>query len=377
MNVFLAPGLWLLRRLSSPKKFVLTGLLFSLPLVVVMGVAAPHWRTAWSDPLTIAIALSYLVATYWMIGFYLQVATGFDGPREAIRRLSVGDLDYHCEEAVKGEIGVLLSQIKEMSTSLSAIFSQVRDSASTINHAAGDIAAGHVDLSHRTEEQATALEETASGMEELASTVKHNADGCQAASSLSEKANELAGQGAQMVHRVAERMGLIEASSKKIEDIIGVIEGIAFQTNILALNAAVEAARAGEQGKGFAVVASEVRNLAQRSSQAAGEIKVLIEDSARTVADGSKLATAAGNMINEIVTSVQKVSGLIKDIAHSSKEQTSGVEEINIAISRIEEITQQNAALVEQATAATRAFEQEAASLTTAVNRFKLAIESK
>jgi methyl-accepting chemotaxis protein len=230
-----------------------------------------------------------------------------------------------------------------------------------------------VNLSQRTEEQASTLEQTASGMEELAATVRQNADNCQLASGLSKSASEVAQKGAQTVHRAVDRMGLIDKSSRKIVDIIGVIEGIAFQTNILALNAAVEAARAGEQGRGFAVVASEVRSLAQRSAQAAKEIKALIEDSVGNVAEGGKLVGEAGKIITEIVVSGQQVNELIGEVAVASREQSAGVEEINKAIVQMEHVTQQNAALVEQVTAATLSFEEEAKRLAAAVSRFKFA----
>jgi len=239
-----------------------------------------------------------------------------------------------------------------------------------IDQAAKEIAAGHVNLSQRTEEQASTLEETASGMEELSATVKQNAENCQLASALSRSADEVAQRGAQTVHRVVERMAMIDGSSRKIADIIGVIEAIAFQTNILALNAAVEAARAGEQGRGFAVVASEVRGLAQRSAQAAKEIKALIEESALDVAEGGKLVDESGRIINEVVASVQKVTDLVGQIAVASKEQSSGVHEINKAIMQMESVTQQNAALVEQATASTLAFEEQAANLIAATGEF-------
>jgi methyl-accepting chemotaxis protein-1 (serine sensor receptor) len=256
---------------------------------------------------------------------------------------------------------------------LAGIFAQVQASAQAIDGAAKEVAAGHVNLSQRTEEQASSLEETASGMEELAATVKQNAENCELASGLSKSASEVAHKGAQTVSRAVERMGLIDKSSKKVVDIIGVIEGIAFQTNILALNAAVEAARAGEQGRGFAVVASEVRALAQRSAQAAKEIKVLIEDSVGNVAEGGKLVSEAGVIIGEIVVGVQQVTQLIGEIAVASKEQSSGVEEINRAIVQMENVTQQNAALVEEVTAATLAFEEESKRLSGAVSRFKIA----
>jgi methyl-accepting chemotaxis protein len=253
----------------------------------------------------------------------------------------------------------------------------VRASAETINHAAKEVSAGHVNLSQRTEEQASTLEETASGMEELSGTVQKNAKNCQLADGLSRGASEVAEKGAQTVHRAVEKMAMIDQSSKKIVDIIGVIEGIAFQTNILALNAAVEAARAGEQGRGFAVVASEVRSLAQRSAQAAKEIKALIEDSVGNVSEGGKLVGEAGGIINEIVASVRQVSELIGEISQASQEQSSGVGEINKALAQMEAVTQQNAALVEQATAAILSFEEEANRLGEAVSTFKLAASAK
>jgi len=260
-----------------------------------------------------------------------------------------------------------------MSAELAGIFAQVQASARAIDGASKEVAAGHVNLSQRTEEQASTLEQTASGMEELAATVKQNADNCQLASGLSKSASEVAQKGAQTVHRAVDRMGLIDKSSRKIVDIIGVIEGIAFQTNILALNAAVEAARAGEQGRGFAVVASEVRSLAQRSAQAAKEIKALIEDSVGNVAEGGKLVGEAGKIIDEIVVGVEQVTKHLSEIAVASREQSAGVEEINKAIVQMEHVTQQNAALVEQVTAATLSFEEEAKRLAAAVGRFKIA----
>jgi methyl-accepting chemotaxis protein len=233
------------------------------------------------------------------------------------------------------------------------------------------MAAGHVSLSQRTDEQASTLEETASGMEELAATARQNADRCQTANELSQSTSDVAMRGAQTVHRVVERMALIDTSARKIEDIIGVIGGIAFQTNILALNAAVEAARAGEQGQGFAVVAAEVRSLAQRSAEAANGIRTLIEESAASVTEGSKLVAEAGRIIDEIVGSVRQVTELIREVATATREQSGGVEAINRALGQLEQVTQQNAALVKQTTATTVAFDGEAQRLVAAVSRFK------
>jgi methyl-accepting chemotaxis protein len=316
---------------------------------------------------------AHVFTLYLVLCWDVQANAGFQSVREAIQRLSTGDLQHRSEGGNRGLVWGLAYKLSDLSANLAAIFAQVQASAQAIDGASREVAAGHVNLSQRTEEQASTLEETASGMEQLAATVKQNADNCQLASGLSKSASEVAQKGAQTVHRAVDRMGLIDKSSRKIVDIIGVIEGIAFQTNILALNAAVEAARAGEQGRGFAVVASEVRSLAHRSAQAAKEIKALIEDSVGNVAEGGKLVGEAGKIIDEIVLSVQQVTKLFSEIAVASREQSSGVEEINKAIVQMEQVTQQNAALVEQVTAATLSFEEEAKRLTEAVSRFKFA----
>jgi methyl-accepting chemotaxis protein len=371
MKMLMGPGLALMNRLTTPQKMIASAVAFTLPVGIVV-YALIESGTAWHDPALLLVAGGYALALYSTLGHHFQVLTTFGGLREAIQRFSRGNFEFRGEGAWDGtETGVLLDQIKDMSARLAEIFEKVRASSDVINQAAREIAAGHVNLSQRTEEQATTLEETASGMEELSATVKQNAESCQLASGLSRSADEVAQRGAQTVHRVVERMAMIDTSSRKIADIIGVIEGIAFQTNILALNAAVEAARAGEQGRGFAVVASEVRSLAQRSAQAAKEIKGLIEESAGNVSEGGKLVHEAGRIINEVVTGVQKVTELVAQIAVASKEQSSGVHEINKAIMQMESVTQQNAALVEQATASTLAFEEQAAKLIAAIRHFK------
>ncbi|HKQ29762.1 MAG TPA: methyl-accepting chemotaxis protein, partial [Burkholderiales bacterium] len=242
-----------------------------------------------------------------------------------------------------------------------------------IAHAAKEIAAGNINLSQRTEEQASTLEETASGMEQLSDQVKQNANSCSTARTRADRANEVAVKGGEMVQKLIQTMGLINKSSNKVTDIIGAIETIAFQTNILALNAAVEAERAGQQGRGFAVVASEVRNLAQRSAAAAKEVKALIEESVGNVNQGSKLVDETGRTITEVVASVKEVTQRIGDIAMASEEQAAGVAEINRAIMQMERVTQQNAALVEETTAAAMALEEEAVRLADSVHRFKLA----
>ena len=372
MRFLMGPGLVLMDRLTTPQRMIFSAVAFSLPLVAALYLLVASAAAPWEDPALVWIVFGYLVALYSTLGHHVQVKTGFRGLREGITRFSSGDLDYRDEGASQGEIGILLAQIKDMSGSLAGIFQQVRSSADAINQAAKEIAAGHVNLSQRTEEQASTLEQTASGMEELASTVQQNAEACETASGLSKTADHVAQRGAQTVRRVVERMAMIDKSSAKIADIIGVIEGIAFQTNILALNAAVEAARAGEQGRGFAVVAGEVRALAQRSADAAKEIKGLIEESSGNVAQGGKLVSAAGDIIDEIVASVQKVTELVGQIAVASREQSSGVQEINKAVLQMESVTQQNAALVEQATASTLSFEEQAARLTEAIRKFRV-----
>jgi methyl-accepting chemotaxis protein len=266
----------------------------------------------------------------------------------------------------------LLYAIKSMRDSLSKIVTQVRSGTDTIATASSEIAAGNLDLSSRTEQQASSLEETASSMEELTSTVKQNADNARQANQLAASASDVAMQGGQVVSQVVDTMGAINASAKKIVDIIGVIDGIAFQTNILALNAAVEAARAGEQGRGFAVVASEVRNLAQRSAAAAKEIKILIGDSVEKVETGSKLVGQAGVTMQEIVESVKRVTDIMSEITAASQEQTSGIEQINQSITQMDQVTQQNAALVEEAAATAESLQEQAASLSEVVSVFKL-----
>ncbi len=259
-----------------------------------------------------------------------------------------------------------------MRESLIGIVGQVRSGTDTIATASGQIEAGNLDLSSRTEQQASSLEETASSMEQLAGTVKQNAEHARAANQLAQSAQLVASKGGQVVSEVVSTMGQINASARKIVDIIGVIDGIAFQTNILALNAAVEAARAGEQGRGFAVVASEVRSLVQRSAAAAKEIKTLINDSVEKVDSGSKLVDQAGTTMQDIVQSVGRVTAIMSDITSTSAEQTSDIEHINLAITEMDDVTQQNAALVEQAAAAASALREQADKLSQVVSIFRL-----
>ncbi|MEC4722450.1 methyl-accepting chemotaxis protein [Noviherbaspirillum sp. CPCC 100848] len=288
------------------------------------------------------------------------------------RTVAAGDLTSRIEVKTKDETGRLLQALREMNDSLLRIVAQVRSGTDTIAGASTQIAAGNLDLSSRTEEQASTLEETASSMEELTSTVRQNADNARQADKLAQSASEVANRGGMVVSQVVETMGSINASSKKISDIISVIDGIAFQTNILALNAAVEAARAGEQGRGFAVVATEVRSLAQRSAAAAKEIKVLIDDSVEKVATGAKLVDQAGATMSEIVDSVQRVTDIMAEITAASDEQSAGIEQVNQAIAQMDEVTQQNASLVEQAAAAADAMQEQARGLQQAVGTFKV-----
>ena len=291
---------------------------------------------------------------------------------KAAEAVAAGDLTTAIEVRTKDEMGQLMRAFKHMNDSLNGIVAEVRRGTDSITTASGEIASGNLDLSARTEQQAGALEETASSMEELTSTVKQNADNARQANVLAGSASEVAVKGGQVVSQVVDTMGAINASARKIVDIIGVIDGIAFQTNILALNAAVEAARAGEQGRGFAVVATEVRNLAQRSAAAAKEIKVLIGDSVAAVETGSKLVDEAGSTMEDIVASVARVTDIMSEISAASHEQEAGIEQINQAIGEMDSVTQQNAALVEEAAAAATSLREQAGQLAQAVSIFKL-----
>jgi methyl-accepting chemotaxis protein len=316
------------------------------------------------------------------IALLLSIALGFFITRAITRPLNLavnvaqtvaaGDLTSRIDITSKDETGQLLQALKDMNESLVGIVSEVRGGTATIVTATNDIASGNLDLSSRTEQQASSLEETASSMEELTSTVKQNAENARNADSLSLSASEVAIKGGEVVSQVVETMNGINESARKIVDIIGVIDGIAFQTNILALNAAVEAARAGEQGRGFAVVATEVRNLAQRSAAAAKEIKALIDDSVGRVDAGSKLVMQAGETMTEVVSRVKRVTDVVSEITAAGNEQSSGIEQVNEAIVQMDKVTQQNAALVEQAAAAAALLKEQAAKLTQTVDVFKI-----
>ncbi|WP_424193810.1 methyl-accepting chemotaxis protein [Ampullimonas aquatilis] len=320
-------------------------------------------------------------------GFFLQLAEGMNkvlgtnevGLNEVVRvldSLAQGDLTQTIDMDFLGTFATIKQDSNSTMGRLSEIIGQIRESVETINTAAKEIAAGNSDLSSRTEEQASSLEETASSMEQLTATVKQNAENARQANQLAIGASDVAVKGGEVVGQVVGTMSSIHESSRKIVDIISVIDGIAFQTNILALNAAVEAARAGEQGRGFAVVASEVRNLAQRSASAAKEIKSLISDSVEKVESGTKLVDNAGKTMEEIVNSVKRVTDIMAEITAASSEQSAGIEQVNQAINQMDQVTQQNAALVEQAAAAAESMEEQSNNLTRAVAVFRTQMES-
>ncbi|WP_076593635.1 methyl-accepting chemotaxis protein [Herminiimonas arsenitoxidans] len=333
--------------------------------------AAGHIESATTMMTTLGIA-----AAIAGIGFAYWISHSITKPmNEAVKiaqTVAAGDLSSVIDVKYKDETGQLLQALKEMNTSLVRIVGEVRYSTEAIATASTQIATGNLDLSSRTEEQASSLEETASSMEELTSTVKQNADNARQANQLAMTASAVAIKGGTVVSQVVDTMGSINDSAKKIADIIGVIDGIAFQTNILALNAAVEAARAGEQGRGFAVVAGEVRNLAQRSAAAAKEIKNLIGDSVSKVNVGARLVDDAGTTMQEVVASVRRVTDIMGEITAASQEQTAGIEQINQAVMQMDTATQQNAALVEQAAAAAASLQDQAGNLVKVVSVFKL-----
>jgi methyl-accepting chemotaxis protein len=369
-GILIAPGRAFLSLFSTHSRMFVVAALFNGLFVAVL-VLLHDSGTPWTAAAILVATACYLFANYLHMGHYIIVRAGYPGLAAAIKHLAAGDLEHHPSNTPEREIRAIEARLGAVRDRLSAMFSEVRAGTEEIGADASQIAGGHADLSQRTEEQATTLEETAAGMEELAGTVKQNAASCERAEHLSNNTDAVAHKGAQTVKRAVERMGLIEDGSRRIVDIIAVIEGIAFQTNILALNAAVEAARAGDEGRGFAVVASEVRGLAQRTAEAAREIKALIEDSAANVSEGGRLVHEAGAILDDIVAGVREVKVLVAEMARASQEQSHGVEEINRALAQMEGVTRQNAALVEKASAATSSFEEAARHLSEAVGHFR------
>jgi methyl-accepting chemotaxis protein len=317
-----------------------------------------------------AVILAVACALAWWIS--VSITRPLRRALDVATAVAAGDLTTRVEVDSRCEVGELLGALKRMNENLVATVGTVRGGTETIALASGEVAAGNQDLSARTEQQASALEETASSMEELTSTVRQNADNARQANTLAATASSVASKGGAVIEQVVDTMAQIHTASGRIVDIIGVIDGIAFQTNILALNAAVEAARAGEQGRGFAVVASEVRSLAQRSAAAAKEIKSLIIDSSDKVETGSHLVREAGSTMRDIVDSVRRVADILGEITAASLEQSAGIEQINEAITQMDDVTQQNAALVEQAAAAAQAMREQAARLADAVAVFRI-----
>jgi methyl-accepting chemotaxis protein-1 (serine sensor receptor) len=319
-----------------------------------------------------AIVLGLAAAALSWLGLRRAIGRPLDEALGHFEAIAAGDLRSKVVVKSGDEMGLLMQGLAKMQASLVQTVQTVRSGSESIASATKEIAAGNIDLSSRTEEQASALQETASSMDELTGTVKQNADNARQASSLAANASEIANKGSRVVAQVVGTMGEINQSSAKIADIITIIEGIAFQTNILALNAAVEAARAGEEGRGFAVVAGEVRSLAQRSSAAAKEIKGLIDTSVERVQTGTSLVDEAGRTMNEIIGAVQRVTDIMGEIAAASEEQSSGIEQVARAVTQMDEVTQQNAALVEEAAAAAQSLEDQAGKLRQAVAVFQV-----
>ena len=325
--------------------------------------------------ISVAVAVGMIVALVfsWLARVVLVRAIVYpvDATIGQFQRIAEGDLTGHIEVISDNEMGKLAAALRKMQDSLISTVNIVRQGTESIDTGVSEIAAGNTDLSQRTEEQAASLEETAASIEELTSTVKQTAENAKQASSLAQGASTLAAQGGELTQQVVGTMNHMVDDSRRIADIVGVIEGIAFQTNILALNAAVEAARAGEQGRGFAVVASEVRSLAQRSAGAAKEIKTMIDDSTARVQTGAQLVERSGTTMTEIVGAIARVSAIMGEIAAAATEQSSGIDQVNLAVAQMDEVTQQNAALVEQAAAAASSLEDQARRLTAAVAVFR------
>jgi methyl-accepting chemotaxis protein len=322
---------------------------------------------------SVLVLLCIAIAVFISLGLSRSISLGLDTARVAAQRIGEGDLSQTLRTTGEDEIGQLLNALSTMQANLTKVVANVRQGSESVATASAEIAQGNHDLSARTESQASALEETAASMEELSSTVKQNADNARQANQLAMSASTVAVQGGEVVAQVVDTMRGINEASRKISDIISVIDGIAFQTNILALNAAVEAARAGEQGRGFAVVASEVRSLAGRSAEAAKEIKTLINTSVERVESGSALVDKAGVTMYEVVTSIKRVSDIVGEISAASSEQSQGVSQVGEAVTQMDQVTQQNAALVEEMAAAASSLKSQAQELVGTVAVFKLA----
>jgi aerotaxis receptor len=361
----------LLAILSIRSKIMLSSGLLTLLFIanLLFSASGNQQFDAWSIAASVLGIVLGLVSGFLL---YRAVVVPLRNVKQDIERMSAGDLSARIDANGDDEFAQMMQTLRVLQTNVKLLVGQIKEATDVVNIGAAEIATGNANLSARTESQASSLEETASSMEELTSTVKQNADSAREANRLVASASETAIKGGKAVGQVVGTMGSIRESSRRIVDIIGVIDGIAFQTNILALNAAVEAARAGEQGRGFAVVAAEVRNLAQRSAGAAKEIKSLIGDSVEKVEAGSKLVDDAGKTMDEIVTQVQQVAGYMSDITSASQEQSEGIEQVNHAITQMDEVTQQNAALVEQASAAAENMQSQAGKLTQLVDSFKL-----
>ncbi|PWF23081.1 methyl-accepting chemotaxis protein [Corticimicrobacter populi] len=337
----------------------------------LMSDAEQRVELAGISSIALLILSIVLAASCWLY-MSRQVLRPLEQAGEALEYVAAGDLTHRVEVSSRNEIGKLFAALRKMQESLSRVVSQVRRGVDEINTGSTEIAQGNTDLSSRTEEQAASLEETAASMQQLSSTVRQNAENARQAEQLAGNSMNVAQRGGAVVAEVVSTMDDISASSRKIAEIVSVIDSIAFQTNILALNAAVEAARAGEQGKGFAVVAGEVRTLAQRSAQAAREIKSLIEDSVSKVETGSAQVGRAGGTMKEIVEAVQRVTDIMGDISAATQEQSNGIEQVNLAIGQMDQVTQQNAALVEEAAAAASSLEEQARQLRQAVSVFRI-----
>jgi methyl-accepting chemotaxis protein len=376
MRGFFEPAIRVLMHWRNTVKMPLAGGVFCVPLAIAVFARPTEWGSAWG----VALAATFVLAWYYIGAMFFTSDESWRRVHEVARRLADKDLRVVTTEEHeawvrqrlgKGQFGRLYGTLSETHASLSKLVAQARASAEAARGAAEGLASGNADLSRRTESQAATLEQTAAAMEQLSSTIRENAANCREASELAAGATVAARRGADVAQSAREAMERVERGSRRIEDIIGIIEGIAFQTNILALNAAVEAARAGEHGRGFAVVAAEVRGLAQRSSEAAREIRGLIADSVAGVSGGARMVNDTGRAIGEAQQAVEHANELIGVIAVASREQSSGVESVDKALARLQADTQQNAALVQRAAEASEALRRDSARLLALVESFR------